>query len=254
MHTMMNIARRAIGKTQRMAAERFNKTSLYVPDSFRRISFCFDDFPASAADYGAGMLEDYGVRGTFYTCFGLLGEPSPSGNLASMDNIISLAGNRHEIGCHTYDHINCSFTDAQTVAQSCDKNIKTAVAHGINLKHFAYPQGGMSMSTKKIMQRFYGTARSIIHGINKGQCDAHCIKSVPIYETAPHQRIYNLIDQVESDGGWLILYTHDISDMPSPYGVSKTFFRDIVAYCAAKQLPISTIEEAMRSIGAESRQ
>ena len=43
------------------------------------ISFTFDDFPHSAADAGASILDRFGARGCYYACTGFLGENGPNG-------------------------------------------------------------------------------------------------------------------------------------------------------------------------------
>jgi peptidoglycan/xylan/chitin deacetylase (PgdA/CDA1 family) len=243
---MFKIVKRAIGKVQRAAAQRCNKTPLTLKEGYRCITFCFDDFPRTAGDIGARILEEHGARGTFYTCFGLLGTESPSGRLASKDQVASLVENGHEIGCHTYDHINCGYVSASSAAAACDENLKTAAANNMRLEHFAYPQGGMSLRVKAVIQSRFVTARSIIPGINMGTVDAHCLRSVPLYEHVPHEETFNQIKRVETNGGWLILYTHDIAKRPSQYGVTEKVFREIVAYSASKNLPIKTVGQALQ--------
>lgn len=247
---MMDSIRKTIGKAQRMIAAHVYKTPLLIPDGFRAVSFCFDDFPASADLYGAKMLEDAGARGTFYACFSMLGNDSPSGAIASVADVRNLHARGHEVGCHTYDHLNCSFTPARRVAASCRENTLAAETHGIKLAHFAYPQGGMSAGSKKIMRNLYKTARSTGRGVNRGMADAHGLKANPIYEGLSRQTIHDLIDDTGKNGGWLILYTHDVSDAPSQYGISKAAFKDIIARCTSQGLPVRTVGQAMNEMGS----
>ncbi|MGB4058178.1 MAG: polysaccharide deacetylase family protein, partial [Alphaproteobacteria bacterium] len=200
----------------------------------------------TAGENAAKILEDHGARGTFYTCFDLLGTDSPSGVIASIDMVRALSEKGHEIGCHTYDHINCSFVGGKRAAESCATNKKAAAALGIRMDHFAYPQGGMSPATKKVMKENFISARSILPGINQGTLDRHCLKSVPFYERYSHEDIFNRIDQVDREDGWLILYTHDVSANPSRYGASEQLFQKAVSYCTNKNLPIKTIREFLK--------
>jgi len=236
---------KAIGKARQIMARTFMQSRLTLPEGFRAVTCCFDDFPASAGEFGAKTLEDCGARGTYHACFGLLDGENQGGRLASADMILSLAQSGHEIGCHTYDHVNCSFVAANDIAVSCRKNIDAAAGYGLRLNSFSYPQGGVTLTTKKIMQKNYRAARSGFQGINQNCVDAHCLKSVPLYEHHSHEVVFNWIDQVESEGGWLILYTHDVCGNPSPHGASEKFFRDVVSYCANRNLPIRTIGEAL---------
>jgi peptidoglycan/xylan/chitin deacetylase (PgdA/CDA1 family) len=141
---------RVLRKIRRVAAQLFYKTPLVIPPSFRGVSFCFDDFPQTALR-GAEILESCGARGIFYTCFSLLGKESVSGKIAELPDVLALAQRGHEIGCHTYDHIDCSMTPALAVRDSCQTNRKMAAHNGLALKHFAYPQGEMAPAVKRVL-------------------------------------------------------------------------------------------------------
>jgi len=240
-----SLPEKAIGKARQIVAKTFMKSPVVLPEGFRAVTICFDDFPESAGVMGARILEESGARGTYHACFGLLGTENQGGRLAGADMIISLAQRGHEIGCHTYDHINCSFVPANDVAASCRKNIKAAYEYGLLLNSFSYPQSGLTLTTKKIMRKNYQAARSGFWGINQKDVDAYCLKSFPLYETHV-EKIRLLIEAAERDGGWLILYTHDVSEAPSEHGISEKNFRDIVSLCASKNLPIMTMNEVLQ--------
>lgn len=243
-----NFKRRVIGKLSRVSAEKFCKTPLVIPKGFKGVSFCFDDFPQSSM-VGAKALEVVDARGTFYVCFDLLGKDSPSGKIANLKDVKELAERGHEIGCHTYDHLNCSYNSAKVIDASCDKNIKIAKGNGLHLDNFAYPQGGMSLSTKKIMQRNYKSARSVMAGVNRGICDAHCLNATALYDTTDMQSVLDMISDVADNGGWLIIYTHDVSKEPSKYGVSEVALTNIISNCVERSIPIKTVDEVMTILG-----
>ncbi|WP_170937345.1 MULTISPECIES: polysaccharide deacetylase family protein [Rhodomicrobium] len=240
---------RALGKARRAYAERCTFAHISIPADFRAVSFCFDDFPLSAAEDGARTLESFGLRGTFYTCFGTLSHDSPSGRLAGMQDVAALHRNGHEIGCHTYDHMNCSFVEADDAAQSCDLNRRVAAERGITMENLAYPQGGIRASTKQLLSTRYATARGTLQGVNRGLTDAHGLRAVRIYEHHAASAMRQRIDDVALEGGWLILYTHDVATSPSRYGLSKSRFRDLILYTIGRNLPVLTIAEVVRLIG-----
>lgn len=247
--TGLSLFDRAVGKARRFVAQRSVYAEIAIPPDFRAVSFCFDDFPASAVEHGARTLEAHGLRGTFYTCFGTLGQDSPSGRLASLGDVRGLHRNGHEIGCHTFDHVNCAFIGPAEAAQSCALNRKVAAEHGIRLSHFAYPQGGMRARAKQLLAADYATARSSQRGLNRGVVDAHALRVVPIYDSSPASSFRSVVDAVARDGGWAIFYTHDIASAPSPYGTSKNRFRNLIAYTIRKNLPVLTVGEVYRLTG-----
>ncbi|HEU5047984.1 MAG TPA: polysaccharide deacetylase family protein [Rickettsiales bacterium] len=247
-----NTLEKALGKLHQIAACHFSKSMRSIPQDFRCVSICFDDFPETAAIAGAAALEEAGAKGTFYTCFGQLGENSPGGVLATAEQVTDLAKRGHEIGCHTYDHINCSFESTRRVTASCERNIEAAAAHNLKLANFSYPQWGMSLGAKKLVQQHYDSARSGIQGINAGESDLYCLKSVPLYERN-RETVRNLIDQVATHGGWLIIYTHDVSNTPSEHGISPASFKGIIRHCVQKGIPLKTIADALKSLNADGR-
>jgi len=60
--------------------------------------------------------------------------------------------------------------------------------------------------------------------------------------------VKELIDQNRQAGGWLIFATHDVSDSPTPYGCTPTFFEEVVRYAVesgACVLPIVAAVEIL---------
>lgn len=239
--------RRAWRRVLRLCAGRFYRTPLTVPSSFRGVSFCFDDFPASAAS-GAQILEEFGDRGTFYTCFPFAGQGNINGPIATLPQIKALALRGHEIGCHTGGHLDCALTAARKVEDSCRLNRRMAKESGIPpLVHFAYPEGGVSPASKKLIRSLYTTARSVLPGVNKGVCDSHFLKATALYGSRA-VLVPGLIEQVAREGGWLILYTHDVADHPSPFGTTREDLRRLIAHCHDKDIPIQTIGQTWNAI------
>src|SRR5271155_2978294 len=71
------------GKASRFLARRLLTYPVRKVSPEPLVSFTFDDVPASSCREGAAILEEHGTHGTYYICAGGLGEPSPSGVLAS---------------------------------------------------------------------------------------------------------------------------------------------------------------------------
>jgi len=56
-----------------------------------------------------------------------------------------------------------------------------------------------------------------------------------------------LIAENEERGGWLIFYTHDIQDAPSPYGCTAAHFESVVKLAAQSRSRIATVAAALAS-------
>src|ERR1700735_5587982 len=69
------------------------------------VSFTFDDVPDSAYTNGAAILENRGVRGTFYIAAGTCGTVDTHWRVIDRNQVRALHAADHEIGCHTYSHV-----------------------------------------------------------------------------------------------------------------------------------------------------
>ena len=60
--------------------------------------------------------------------------------------------------------------------------------------------------------------------------------------------VKRLIDWNAENQGWLIFATHDVNAEPSPYGCSKDFFENAVAYAANSGACILPVGKACNQI------
>lgn len=240
-------AEKALGKLHQYSARLLNQTRRALPEGQKVVSLCFDDFPESAASQGAAVLQQAGARGTFYTCFGLLGQEGYGGKLAQLWQVQALQEAGHEIGCHTYNHVNASFNALEKFSKACAENKKTADALSIKLLQFSYPEGGMSRNSKQFIKQNYQSARGGFYGINKGGIDVHCLRSVPLYMNRL-QKISSYVDALAAKGGWLILYTHDVSNTPSEQGISLQALGDVLKTLRQKNIAIRPVGQVVQTL------
>jgi peptidoglycan/xylan/chitin deacetylase (PgdA/CDA1 family) len=195
------------------------------------VSFTFDDVPASAASAGAPILEAAGVRGTYYLCGALLGGQGDLTPLLDRGQAEALARAGHELGCHTYAHTDVRSIDWASLEVGLRKNAETLSAiSGRPPRNFAYPFGGISFGKKLRLQSHFETCRGIYPGINVGRVDAGMLKAVPLYSSAlDEDGVRRWIAQAVATSGWLIFFTHDVSERPTPYGVTPDLLRAAVA-------------------------
>jgi peptidoglycan/xylan/chitin deacetylase (PgdA/CDA1 family) len=209
-------------------AKRFLKTPSRQAASGRQVSFCFDDFPQSAADAGAEILQAANARGTYYFAAGMANSNSPVGPIAGFDTIRRLAQGGHEIGCHTFDHQDCTRLSGAELEASLAAN-RQAV-DGCRLESFAFPFGFSDWRAKAIAGQHYSSVRTGMRGINRGQVDLAGLKSVPLYQPAGIAEADRWLKLLAAGEGWLIFYTHDVSDRPSRFGCTP----ELLAHCIAR--------------------
>jgi peptidoglycan/xylan/chitin deacetylase (PgdA/CDA1 family) len=217
------------------------------------VSFTFDDAPVSAALRGAPILEAQGVRGTFYLSGGLLGRIGDIEPILDRSQAAGLAAIGHEIGCHTYAHSDVRNRDWDELCDGLDENARVLaeLSGGAAPRNFAYPFGGVSFAKKLRLQSRFATCRGIYPGINAGRIDTGLLKAVPLYSNELDVgRADRWIAAAVEKAGWLIFFTHDVSDNPTPFGVTEPLLRHCVEAAAAAGclcLPVGLAVDHLRA-------
>jgi peptidoglycan/xylan/chitin deacetylase (PgdA/CDA1 family) len=220
------------------------------------VSFTFDDFPRSAWINGGAILEQYDRRGTYYAAMGLAGTDSNLGKMFEPDDLRAAHIRGHEIACHTYSHRDCCHASPAEIAAEIERN-SGAVAPAIGeekLDNFAYPFGGVSLTAKSVLAGRFASCRGTGRGINRGTVDLADLLSSSIYSRDfDRDRLCQLIDDAQATNGWVIFYTHDVAEAPSPFGCTPAQLQSIVAY-AAENAPVLPVRDVLIRLGlAKSR-
>jgi peptidoglycan/xylan/chitin deacetylase (PgdA/CDA1 family) len=243
------------GKATRFLARHVPTKSLRKIDPQPLVSFTFDDVPASACGEGAAILEAHGMRATYYTCVGGSGAASPSGRLASADDIAALAARGHEIGCHTYSHRAVSTLSRRELAGDLDRNRAAldAICAGNVPRNFAFPYGDMSFAAKRYLERRFDSCRSGRLGLNAGSIDLGALRSWPLGNASINRaRIVKLVDETVRRHGWLIFISHGLEKTPRRYGITPDLLAFAVAAAKSGGCRVTTIAEALRLTGGQA--
>ena len=118
------------GKLRRRYSRLIHRRPLTLPEGRPMITFGFDDVPATAVSNGAAVLEDAGVRGTFYVCAGLEGQTGPMGAYGGASETERLLDAGHEVACHTFSHLDCGQAGAAAIAEDVRRNGEALAALG----------------------------------------------------------------------------------------------------------------------------
>jgi peptidoglycan/xylan/chitin deacetylase (PgdA/CDA1 family) len=226
------LAARISGKVSRFLARNIHTKALAMRNAQPLVTFSFDDVPASACSIGALILEQYGARGTYYVSGGGCGAPSPSGRLATIDQLRVLHARGHEIGCHTYSHVAVAGVSSRELAADTERNhnFLQGIGSEVAVRNFAYPYGDFTFRTKRWLECRFDSCRSLIPGVNSAIADLGVLKTWPLENASTGRgRILDLMAETARTRGWLIFNSHDVEDEPSRYGVSP----DLLAFAAA---------------------
>lgn len=212
------------------------------------LSVTFDDFPASAAAAGARTLEAHGARGTFYACAGLAETDGPCGRNFSAADLKALQAAGHEIGCHTYAHADCAQRDAFATLQDIAHNRDALARMGQReaARSLAYPYGETTPVLKAALPPRLATARGVLPGLNVGRVDLAQLRAFALFGENALERAHTVLKRTAHRKAWMIAFTHDVADAPSPWG---TRTRDLDALLRAAHalgvlvLPVSAAYE-----------
>lgn len=182
------------------------------------LTIAFDDPPASAARDGATILEQRGLRGTYFVSAGLAGQSGPFGPFAETDDVRRLAQDGHEVACHTYSHLDCGKARADIVEADVAANRTALNAIGVEPLTFAFPYGDVSPSSKRVLDRKYGLLRGLHHGLIETGTDLNQAPAVGIEGSEGEAIAMRWLEAAAARKAWLILFTHDVDDTPSPFG------------------------------------
>jgi peptidoglycan/xylan/chitin deacetylase (PgdA/CDA1 family) len=213
------------------------------------ISFTFDDFPRSALVQGGAVLSEIGFRATYYACFGLMDQSSPTGTLFSPSDFPALM--QHEIGSHTFDHCDAWGTEPAEFEASIVRNEQFVARElpGVTMASLSYPISYPRPETKRRTAGHYECARGGGQTYNAGATDLNYLKAFFLEQSRDDlDSIKRAVDDNSRAGGWLILATHDICESPTRFGCTPGFFKQVVAYVAQSGAVVLPVSEAFARI------
>lgn len=221
------------------------------------ISFTFDDFPRSALHTGGAILKRFGLAGTYYASFGLMGKQAPIGEMFLADDVKTALEQGHELGCHTFGHCDAWKTKPGVFEGSINENRRALneLLPGTSLRTMSYPINAPRALTKRRTGRYFACCRGGGQTFNVGTADLNYLFAF-FLEKSRHapELVEDLIDCNRRARGWLILATHDVCASPSPFGCTPDFLEHIVQYAVnsgARIMPVVQAWEALSDSPSE---
>ena len=137
---------------------------------------------------------------------------------------------------------------AAALRSDADRNDEALAGalEGARLCSYAYPYGEVGLRAKRVMAARYATARGIRPGINAGQIDLAQLRAVPLEARRWRpDEIAAAVAQARTASGWLVLFTHDVCDTPSPFGCTPAMLVETLELLAAAAVPVLPVKSAM---------
>jgi len=217
------------------------------------LSVTFDDFPKSAWTQGGAVLADQGVLGTYYVSGGFRGGVSEGLRQFDDEDLEALVEAGHELGCHTFDHVSALKTPRREFAASLKRNADFVAERfpGYRMESFAFPFGDVSWGADKaVAAQGYSSARGIIPQANTSPARPMLLAAVGLEQRKRGEYDFEaLIADAARTRSWLILYTHDVSDSPGPFGCTPNDLDRVLAQATAAGLRIAPVRQVMREQG-----
>ena len=215
------------------------------------VCFSFDDIPDNAATNGAAILNAAGSRGSFFVAGGLCNRRFRQDVFASQELIAELAAQGHEIGCHTFSHADeqrLSVTEL-TAEYAQSRAFLSTIQPDLRFISHAYPYGSVGIRQKAIAARYFDVCRGVVPGVNAGRVDLMQLKAVPLYDSKyTADEIFAHINEAVAQNGWLIFYTHDVSEHPSAQGTSIDLFNRALDHALQMGCKVETMAETFSGL------
>lgn len=231
-----------------VAARRFAQRSAPVFLDRAVVSFSFDDFPKSAATTGARILEDRGLRGTFYATASNMGRVVNGVRQYDAEDLARLSERGHEIGCHSATHpwLARESEDRILTEFEANRDHLALLGHTKPLRTHAYPYGDVSPRVKRHAGRWFAASRGIWPGLNEGHIDLALLRCVSL---EPHilarRSARDWIELAVRRKAWLIFLTHDVTEDHSRYGTDPGALAGVVDHAMAAGAAVLPVAEAL---------
>ncbi|WP_333585943.1 oligosaccharide deacetylase HfsH [Phenylobacterium sp.] len=241
------------GKIRRRAVRLVHRRPLAQAPERPMVSFTFDDAPASAVTTGVALLEARGARGVFYVSAGLCGQEGPMGTYAQPADYQALAAAGHEIACHTFSHLDCGRASGAAAEADADRNLAAFKAWNTGrVTSFAYPYGDVAAGPKGRLAGRYATLRALHHGLIEAGSDLNQLPAVGIEGPDGEAVARAWLDRALARKAWLILYTHDVREPPSPWGCTPGALARLIDHAQTGGAEILTTAEAAARLGVSA--
>ena len=249
----MNL-RSAAGAVRRNLLLSMHRRTVALRDQGPIVSFSFDDFPHTAWSSGGAILEDLGVRGTYYAAPGLMHTPDDPAGPFSPDDLHAVVERGHELASHTFSHVSGRSVACETFVADVEKG-RQAVEDVAGRSHlnFAYPFGAVTLRAKRTVGPEFASSRSIFPGLNGPEIDLNLLRANSLYGGIDQSGwVRSLIAENSRKKTWLIFYTHDVQPHPSPYGSTLALFQAAVAAAIDSGSQVLTVQGALEAIGVQT--
>ena len=211
-------------------------------------SVTFDDFPRSAWTVGGELMAEAGGQATYY-----LSGTFHNSNVDGVpyfrdDDVAQLVAAGHELGCHSFDHRSVLESSLGNYLRSVEKNAEFigSLLPGYCLRSHAFPYGHVRIAHRIALRRRFEVLRGIhtprsVAGFDPTHADAGGLEDRRQGEIDWPR----LIAETARAHGWLVLFTHGVTDRPTPYDTRPLELKRILSCAKSEGLDILSVGGAL---------
>jgi peptidoglycan/xylan/chitin deacetylase (PgdA/CDA1 family) len=200
---------------------------------------------------GAGILESFNVRATYYVAMGLMNTENAMGRQFCHDDLHSLVERGHEVAIHGFDHISARKMSVESLVADvgrCESILQEWLPEGVS-RNFAYPYGQATLAAKRQLGPRMASSRGAIAGLNGPEVDLNLLRANSLHGDIDHfGRIQQLILENTQRGSWLIFFSHDVADQPSLYGCTPALLRHAVQFAINGGARVLTVADVVKTL------
>jgi peptidoglycan/xylan/chitin deacetylase (PgdA/CDA1 family) len=225
------------------------------------VTFTFDDGFADEI-LGQQLLQQYGMRGTFYINSSFIGLPG----YMTRAQLADVAARGHEIGGHTVSHQPLLTLSADEQNRQICQDRNTLLSWGYAVTSFAYPFAEFNATTKAAVQQCgYNSARAVGDLRSPYSCgDCPETETIPpadrfeirtpddVESNWTLANMQNLVLRAETTGGWLPFNLHHFCTTGCPAeSLSPAVFGQFLAWLRPRSGPTirTTVKTVQQVIG-----
>jgi peptidoglycan/xylan/chitin deacetylase (PgdA/CDA1 family) len=211
-------------------------------------SFSFDDFPLSAWEAGGPILERFGAKGTYYAAGTYCGATEGGIRYYGEETLRAVHAAGHEIGCHSFSHEHGPMVDPILLADDLDRNaiFLREVLGEVEPLNFAYPYGELNARTKRAMGERFSSCRGVHTGINGPVTDLSQLRAIPLERRSwGADKVERWIEAARAVNGWLVFFSHDVSDDPTPHGCTPAMLEHALASARDAGFDLAPVNRAL---------
>jgi len=217
------------------------------------VSFCFDDFPRTAYTVGGSVLRNFGARGTYYGAIGYMYQSENLHERVTAEDLRLLVKDGHELANHTFSHVSSRALPLAAFREDVLKGQEAIceITGGVPPANFAYPFGEVTLAAKKALGSEMASCRGIYGGVNGPQLDLNLLRANSLYGDDDRLVVVeHLVSENSKQKGWLIFYTHDVSQTPSSFGCTPSLLESAVSCAVRYGARISTVAAVLSDLRA----